>query len=705
MSAAVAYLRDHTDLSSGALESNTTPLANNAKIAHVLFTAMVRDKIGYPLREIGKNAWEVTRDKPFEVHLPTRWSRECRIRDFGPGLSHRFIMKRYPRLGDSTKDGDGVTGISGWGFGSLSWLAYLIQEGSAGSFTVISRHRGWRRTYVISLDVRGMPQVKLFAEEETDEPSGLEVICSVRGEDVEAFRRRAYEILWSFEPRPVITPAPDWKEPQVIASGEGWTLYTPATVPWSGPQVRVGPVMYPISLAELDDGMGLLQASDCAVFEVGERDVTPTASREDLQYTTATKRSLEALIAAYETGYVAGLQKAIEAEANWFAANARFLAETAHMGTSRRNTVRSHLSWGGVPLREVACLPGDPFKATRLREGWEGFTRFEAADLVQPQAFAKARVVVEHSPYRSLDRFHALGLVGQEIAWFRVKRADMDGFKARFALRDEDIIVLDQVKLTGGHANTFGITAKSTLRRRKVLKIGKAPYGRVHFSEVVATVDMAAGGLVVRPQRTVRKRRHYYLGNSYREVNAGELEIILSTLERINALDPDLTVLVDEGRDELGEEWHHLGEYLEMRLTDRLDMAKVRPVTPTITKHDIPDVLRGLHKRITPAWPEAFKAVAERAQVLAEELDERGGHQPNEHDEIYGALRLFVSALPQPVQANAACPVAAIKAEWNQLREGYPLFDLIQNSKFGYNYGDKAKLAELCEYYFGLCAK
>ncbi len=89
-------LRDHTNISSGALDARATSLANEAKIAHALFTGIVKDKIGYPVREYAKNAWEVSpADRPFEIDLPGRWSPKIRFRDYGPGLDHEFIMERY----------------------------------------------------------------------------------------------------------------------------------------------------------------------------------------------------------------------------------------------------------------------------------------------------------------------------------------------------------------------------------------------------------------------------------------------------------------------------------------------------------------------------------------------------------------------------------------------------------------------------------
>jgi hypothetical protein len=64
---AVTLLR-HTDLSEGALASQTSGLKNDAKIAYMLFTGIVKDKVGYVVREVAKNAWEVsTPDKPFQL--------------------------------------------------------------------------------------------------------------------------------------------------------------------------------------------------------------------------------------------------------------------------------------------------------------------------------------------------------------------------------------------------------------------------------------------------------------------------------------------------------------------------------------------------------------------------------------------------------------------------------------------------------------
>jgi len=124
----------------GAMQVQQTGVGGDAKIVYALLTGMVSDKVVYPVREYATNAWEVSpAGKPFEVELPTTFNPQFTIRDFGPGISHKFAMKSYAKIGESTKDGDDDA-VGGWGFGSKAALAYLMRSDGAGSFTVISRH-------------------------------------------------------------------------------------------------------------------------------------------------------------------------------------------------------------------------------------------------------------------------------------------------------------------------------------------------------------------------------------------------------------------------------------------------------------------------------------------------------------------------------------------------------------------------------------
>ncbi|AWB20640.1 hypothetical protein DA075_06635 [Methylobacterium currus] len=673
-------LRDHTNISSGALDARATSLANEAKIAHALFTGIVKDKIGYPVREYAKNAWEVSpADRPFEIDLPGRWSPKIRFRDYGPGLDHEFIMERYATLGDSTKDSNGIGGVSGWGFGSLSALAYLMEDGLSGSFTVISYQGGEARHYIVSLDERGMPQPKHFASFPSEEPDGLEVSFAVREDDFEAFEDRAREILWSFEPRPVISPAINFREPEIQAQGQGWISYAKHTVPFSGPQVKVGPVMYPIDMKEISGSIGFLQPTDTIVFSVNPEDVTPTASREQLQYTSTTKRALSAMIAAFEANFVAEVQAKVDAASCYFEGCAVFRTATAHLGVNRISGMREKVTWGGQPIRTEIT-----HKVMRLGDGWSKFERFSKDHVDPANVPAAAKIVVEHNPYASLDRFLALDLVGQDILWARVKRDELPGFLTMCALKEDDVIVLDKADVTrkANGATSHGISRNNRIRRRRALNVSLVPskWGGtdVALNDTTETFDLAAGGLKIQRARFGYSRRAdgFRIADGMSKLGEGALRALIAQLVHHNVIREDFRLLIDTGDDELDEDvWFDFGDYVEMRLRDLIDIPKLTPVQRQKGVGDIPHgILHFAERYDLEKAPNDLKTFATKVRLTKNSIQRRDERRENENDALFKILMTIVPGLHFPIGKAGVCPVDGLKENYDELMSKYPLF-------------------------------
>lgn len=153
----------------GDLQKKHYTLQASAAVFDAMFKQLYADPIGSIVREIYTNAMEVTpKDGPVPiVTLPSFLSSHFSIRDFGPGMSHDFVMDVYAVGGASTKR---LTNefIGGFGFGAKSGFAY------ADSFTVTSWHKGVKSIYLMHRDSERIPTVALVSSTPSTEPSGVE---------------------------------------------------------------------------------------------------------------------------------------------------------------------------------------------------------------------------------------------------------------------------------------------------------------------------------------------------------------------------------------------------------------------------------------------------------------------------------------------------------------------------------------------------
>jgi hypothetical protein len=306
--------------------------ADEAHIMGILRSTLYSDKILAVLREYGANAWDAHRsvgrgDVPIEVTLPTYDAPVLRIRDRGPGLSRNEVFTVYTQYGASSKrDDDNAVGMLG--IGSKSGFSY------ASSFTITSWHAGTKAIYVAALDPSNRGLINLIHEQclccerpvgtkkdEADETvycectarlapeTGIEIQIVVKPADVDKFEERAERLYVHFEPRPTINiqlPPP----PEGGLTNEHGTIRPGGHGDWVA---VMGCVPYRIRLGELDlcaEHQCLHNLSGIIRFGIG--DVQIAASREDLDYTDATRAAITAkfteLVDAFVTQSVAELE-------------------------------------------------------------------------------------------------------------------------------------------------------------------------------------------------------------------------------------------------------------------------------------------------------------------------------------------------------------------------------------------------------------
>lgn len=667
------FAREQIDETHG-LETHTPKAELTGKMVYMFLTGMVKDKIGYTIREICKNAWEVGE---FEVGLPTDSSPVFRVRDYGPGLSHHFMTHRYPKLGDSTKDADGVDGMSGWGAGSKSPLAYLMEDGLGGAFTVTSYQKGIARFYSINLNAESKPQVTFMGEGETDERDGLEVSVPVRTADFRMFHSRARDILWSFNPQPRITPDLGWKTPVIVSSGKGWTLYDKNSVPFYGPQVRTGCVMYPIRLRSLEGLSGFVTEDDAVVFDIEPAMIEVTSSREDLQYTTATKKTLVELLGTYEQSFVVDLQEKISEAESYFDACRVFRDQTSPLGFQRKNALQPKVTWRGLPIRSNLDFLREQEigKVMYLSNGWSAeFTdRFDGGGTIHPENLVGVKIAIEHVPFRSFERMRVLGgLIGQKLLWVRVKRANKDLFMQEFGLTDDDVVILDDAKIELS-------ASRSRAGRPKTVRVRRVIEGSRDYRD---DVDMAAGGLFVRKIFSGRRSERFSLGGDYTHGQSlSQIQNLVVSMVSLGIIEEPLRIMVPNADEELNEEWTEAGPYIEDLLRSRLNLAEL-DFTPQLNVYQIPSDLRTkVIERGAFSFangPEDLVAFQNDARALYSELSNRAAQPPSNNRKIYDLLISFTT-VELPEREKPYNPINALADRWNALQLKYPLLPIIMS--------------------------
>ena len=299
----------HQSTVGGAMSSAAFGIseADGAHIMGILREGLYSDKILAVLREYGANAWDAHRmvgkeTLPIKVTLPTHDNSNLRIRDYGPGLSHDDVFNVYTQYGASTKRGTDVA-VGMLGIGSKSGFAY------SDSFTIISRHGGTCRLYVASLGDDDTGAISLLAETPCDESdTGVEIIIATEHSDRYEFQEKAVRLFQHFDPRPEINvdlPILD-EERTTLPSG----VMTPNEGSWVA---LMGCVPYRVNLDQLDaKAIPEAMRSTSGLLKFGIGEVQVSASREELKYTPATRRSIETKACALVDEFVTDALQQLE---------------------------------------------------------------------------------------------------------------------------------------------------------------------------------------------------------------------------------------------------------------------------------------------------------------------------------------------------------------------------------------------------------
>ncbi|WP_315729880.1 ATP-binding protein [Bradyrhizobium sp. SZCCHNRI2010] len=673
-------MQDHVDVAAGVQDEIDIAFEANAIAFYAQISGLAKDKIGYPIRELSTNAWDASRGN-FEVHLPTGLNPVFRVRDFGPGMSPDDMRNVYARLYASTKRATNDQ-VGGWGLGSKSPFAYLIGADGAGSYNVTSYHGGMMRAYVLSLASDGKPKMRLLAELPSDEPTGIDVSFPVRREDIHMFNVRAKQILWSFNPRPTITPSPEWPESEVSSAGEGWTWYKDSTVPFDGPHVRMGCVMYPIDLRQIEN-TGFLHYTDTVLFDAPIGSLKVTLSREELAYDENTKTTLKNLVASFEQNFITQVRAKVVAAKSLFEACSVFEKEQEELGRSRLERLRGQIKWNGHDL--TTTIVKIDFKTCMLRAGWQTFDKFEDMGVSTSWA-ADATVVIEHSPSYSLSRFMIAQLVGKKVLWVRCKRVNREATLFRLG-NPENVIELDTFKVP--------VTQRrgKTIRKRRTLVVGSSG-----LQKVTQDVDLADGGEYIEETYSGghgRRRRHdsyYYV--SGRSMSLYDLDQVVADCVRLGIMTVGQTFLVKSGDSEVPENWTELDLVSDLK-------AKIDPtyVSELHNKAQLDSNLKvWASSRMIEKQPADIKSFWLGLVKVHRAIAAKGGVKVRTNTDIAveALKRMGISVEVR----RAEDPTIAIESEYACLCRKYPLLRSIVN-RAGYYTFDADTWRQL-NHYLGL---
>jgi hypothetical protein len=269
-------------------------IRNSAKAFNILSSGLYANKIRAIIRELSCNAVDShtaagKQSTPFDVHLPNTLEPHFSIRDYGTGLTHEQVTQIYTTYFESTKT-ESNEFIGALGLGSKSPFSYTD------NFTVTAIKDGKKGIYSAFINGSGVPSIALMMQEETTEPSGVEVKFSVNDRwDFDKFRSEASHVYRYFTLRPVVSGASGfefrdiaYKEKDIVPGVNQMD---------SGSSVAVmGNIAYPIDVPNMNENLGeLAQLLRCSLeirFEIGDLDFQ--ASREGLSYIPQTIEAIKA---------------------------------------------------------------------------------------------------------------------------------------------------------------------------------------------------------------------------------------------------------------------------------------------------------------------------------------------------------------------------------------------------------------------------
>jgi hypothetical protein len=246
---------------------------------------------------------------PIEVTLPTQMEPELKIRDFGYGLSIDELSDIYFKYWKSTKrNTNELTGALGIGCKS----GFAVSD----VFTVVSICNGMK--CIVTGQKDGFADV--ICHQQTNEPSGIEVIIPVQQKDVQKFITEALDFFQYWEIKPIlknideetVKAAFNTMDTKAFLEGSGWavrpagygrgkSVAVMANVAYNIDWDQVKNSLEPQVAHKVEGIFAFLRENLTALyFPNGTLAFTP--NRESLQYNEVTVKALgDKLVGIYNT--------------------------------------------------------------------------------------------------------------------------------------------------------------------------------------------------------------------------------------------------------------------------------------------------------------------------------------------------------------------------------------------------------------------
>jgi hypothetical protein len=279
------YTKNNKIEASGFQETQKMSYKVCAKSFQIIISSIYKNKERVILSETGQNAFDAQRlagreNLPFKIHLPCNMEPHYSIRDFGDSMDHDFMMNKYTRVFESTKDQDDDSDGS-YGVGRLSVLSLTD------SYTLSCFQNGKCRNYMVFMD-GGEPHVGYVGEEDTTEENGTEIHAAIPRESINSFTQSARSV---FDHYPV---APDFGENFTLDKKEELMSFKKSNLKVyknSKVSIVMGLYSYPIEDFYIDElgSKYLCFARSGIVLKANLGDVDISVSRESLEYTQKSK--------------------------------------------------------------------------------------------------------------------------------------------------------------------------------------------------------------------------------------------------------------------------------------------------------------------------------------------------------------------------------------------------------------------------------
>jgi len=308
-------------------------IRTSAKAFEILSSGLYNNKEAAVIRELACNAHDAhvadKNPKPFEISFPTKLNPTLVVTDYGTGLDEDSMHELYTTYFSSNKtDSNLFTGALGLG----SKSPFSISD----QFTVESRYKNTKSSYVCFITEDGVPSISKLNSEAYKGKSGITITIPVNSETTRKnLIREASNVLKYFKTTPIVHNLSEsiiniYSNKNIIVNGSNWRVLKRSTYRDKNFSFIQSNVSYTISYSSLLEIINnhikdtqnrnivysLLTSITKQDYQLSinmvNGDLNFTASREELSMDALTKRNIAARILKVAKEYTSSQLKEID---------------------------------------------------------------------------------------------------------------------------------------------------------------------------------------------------------------------------------------------------------------------------------------------------------------------------------------------------------------------------------------------------------